>query len=90
MTEEPPWTDLRPRLLTASGLASMLGISRQHVSHLQHNNKLPTPVAFVNGRPAWLPDQFASGSGRYRLFVVEFLDTDNEKSREEEPRCETP
>ncbi len=50
-------------LLTSIGVAALLGVSRQYVSQLYHDDKLPRPVAWINDeRPAWLPSQFGHGS----------------------------
>ena len=50
-------------LLTAIGVAALLGMSRQNVSIMQRHGKLPQPVAWVNdSRPAWLPAQFTEPS----------------------------
>jgi predicted DNA-binding transcriptional regulator AlpA len=57
--ELPQGVEDLPVLLTAIGVAALLGLTRSRVSQLMHEGKLPPAVASINHeRPAWLASQF--------------------------------
>lgn len=46
------------RLVSQTGMAALLGVSKQRVSQLKNEEKLPLPFALIDERiPVWTEDQ---------------------------------